>query len=197
MLGEADYGLTQQAHQGDSGRYVGDETLLVKFENRPYHDQTKSAEAGRPIFVEKPYIIIMQPGNKDSIIARPAREADKHRFPEHWRKFETRQNEDHIEGTLLSQWPALTRAQVEELKFLNVHTLEQLVGMSDSNAQGIMGIQGLKSKAKAYLEAASIQSAAEELAARDARIDQLIQANEALQARVEALESAEDDSSED
>lgn len=193
MLAEADYSLTEQAHQGESGRFIGDETLLVKFDYRPKHNQTKSAEAGRPIFEEVAYITIMQPGNKDSIVERPANEMDKQRFPKHWQKFEARQSQDHVEGTLLEQWPALTRSQVEELKYLNIRTLEQLVAMSDSNAQGIMGIQALRTKAKAYLEAADIQAAAEELAERDAKIDQLLKANEALMERVEKLEAEADE----
>lgn len=188
MLAEADYGLTAQAHDGHSNRFNGDDALLVRFFMRPHKDETQSREQGRPIFVEKPYIEIMQPGNKDSIVSRPARDSDRERFPKHWRKFEERQQEEHIEGTLLEEWPGISRAQVEELRYFNVRTLEQLVAMSDSNAQGIMGINLLKKRAEAYLEAAEIEAAAEELAERDARIEELEATLAKMAARIEALE---------
>jgi len=189
MLEEADYSLTEQAHLGDQGRYAGDEVLLVRFFNHPKLDQTKSSEAGRPISVEVPYVQIMQPGNKDSIIQRPATEMDKARFSRHWRKFQDNQTEDPVEGTLLEEWPGISKSQVEELRYFNVRTLEQLVQMSDSNSQGMMGINVLKQRAKSYLEAASVESAASEIAARDQRIKQLEEAMERLQAE-------QDDSSE-
>jgi len=190
MLEEADYGLTEQAHQGDQGRYAADEVLLVRFFNHPKLDQTKSAEMGRPIYKEVAYIQIMQPGNKDSIIQRPASEMDRARFPRHWRKYQENSDETLVEGTLLEQWPGINKAQVEELRYFNIRTVEQLVQMSDSNAQGMMGINMLKQKAKAFLEAATIESAATEIAARDARIKQ-------LEENMAKLLAEQDDSSED
>lgn len=192
MLQEADYGITEMAH-GDANRYQGDEVLLVRFFSAPIQDSAATLEAGRPIFKEVPYIEIMQPGNKDSIIQRPARDTDKHRFPKHWRAYQDRQSEDYIEGTLLEQWPGLNRAQVEELRYFNVRTVEQLASMSDSNSQGMMGINILRDKAKAYLEASRIESAAAALAEKDARIDQLVKALEDQGRRLAALEDGSDE----
>ena len=166
----------------NTGRHNGDETLLVRFYLHPKQNRVKSEAEGRPIFEDTDYIEIMQPGNKDSIIKRPATEMDKQRFAEHYRKYEARQSQDHIEGTVIDQAPFVTRAQVEELKFLNIRTVEQLAGLSDSNAQGIMGIQALKQKAKDWLESASDNATKEALAEQKA-------INEALLARLDALEN--------
>lgn len=160
---EAEMGLTQMAFEGATGRHKDDSSLLVKFYNHPKMDSVRSKEEGRPIYKEVPYIQIMTPGNKDSIIVRPATDMDKRRFPEHFRKFQARSTEDHVEGTRLEEWPAVTRSQVEELKFFNIQTVEQLAGAPDSNIQGIMGVGLLKQKAKTYLEASGTQKAAEEL----------------------------------
>jgi hypothetical protein len=154
--------------------------LLVKFYTAPKQNQTRSREEGRPIFEDATYIEIMQPGNKDSIIRRPATQRDKQRFAEHFRRYEARQAEDHVDGTLLSEWPAITRAQVEELKFLNVRTVEQLVAMSDSNAQGIMGIHLLKEKAAKFLDASKN-------AAQIERFEEIERRNAELEAKLEAL----------
>ena len=103
MIQEADNSLTSMAM--NTGRYNGDDTLLVRFFSHPRQNQSKSEAEGRPIFEDTDYIEIMQPGNKDSIIKRPATEMDKQRFAEHFRKYEARQSEDHVEGTLIEQAP--------------------------------------------------------------------------------------------
>lgn len=196
MLNEADYTMTEQAHSAGSnqGRYQGDESLFVRFFVRPKLDQKKSSEVGRPIYVDAPHIQIMQPGNKESIIERPANEMDKQRFARHWRAFQDRVDEDElVEGTRLEEWPGISRSQVEELKFFHVHTLEQLVAMSDSNAQGFMGINSLKQRAKAYLEAASDNAAAEQLAEAQRQNEELREQIAAMAERLEALEAEEDD----
>ena len=174
MLTEADSSLTTMAM--NSGRFHGDQYLLVRFFLHPWHNKQRSEEEGRPIYEEKTYIEIMQPGNKDSIVKRPATNMDKQRFAEHFRKFEARSTDEHIEGTLLSEWPGISRAQVEELKFLNVRTVEQLANIADSNAQNIMGIQGLKTKANKYLEDSKGSVVAAQLADLQEKYEALLEA---------------------
>jgi len=194
MLTEANYSMTDNAFGGSQGRNKGDDTLLVKFYKHPRFNQTKSHEAGRPIYDEDDYISIMQPGNKDSIIIRPAMDLDKQRFSVHWAKYKARQDDDQIEGTLLEMWPGVTRAIAEELKFFNVRTVEQLAGMSDVNGAKIMGINTLKQRAKAYLDLSDKTAAADALITANARIDELMAAVEALKAgrEVEEEEDEED-----
>ena len=158
----------------NNSRYHNDDRLLVKFFMHPRANQRKSKEAGRPIYEEIPYIQIMQPGNKDSIIIRAAREKDKHRFAEHYRKFEARESQDTVEGTRLDDWPAITRSQAEELKFLNVKTVEQLAGMSDVNAQNVRGLTLLKQKAVKFLKTSEANATAEKFADLEAKYESLI-----------------------
>jgi hypothetical protein len=172
MLTESNYSETDLAM--NNGRYHGDNTLLVKFFMNPKINSAKSAEAGRPIFKEVPYIQIMQPGNKDSIIIRPATEMDKKRFAEHFRKFEAREDQEAIEGTLLDEWAGITRSQCEELKYLNIRTVEQLSTVSDSNSQGIMGIGFLKEKANKYLTDTAGDATAEALSDLQAKYEALM-----------------------
>jgi hypothetical protein len=162
MLTESNYSETDLAM--NNGRYHGDATLLVKFFMKPKINEKKSQEAGRPIYEEKTHIQIMQPGNKDSIIIRAATKMDKNRFAEHFRKFEAREDQDVMEGTPLDEWAGITRSQCEELKYLNIRTVEQLSTVSDSNSQGIMGIGYLKEKANKYIEDTAGDATAEALA---------------------------------
>lgn len=182
MLNEAMHDTTDLAM--NNGRNHGDENLLVKFLTRPKQNQTKSKDAGRPIYEEVAYIQIMQPGNKDSIKLAPATERDKQRFPEHYRKYLAREDQDKTEGTLLSEWAGITRSQVEEFKYMNILTVEQLANVSDSNGQGIMGIGFLKEKALKFMEQAKdgvLSEALEEQRAINAK----------LLARLDALENDE------
>jgi hypothetical protein len=185
MISEAMHDTTDLAM--NHGRHHGDANLLVKFFLHPRLNQTKTAEAGRPIYIETPYIQIMQPGNKDSIVIRPATDMDKHRFAEHFRKFEARETEDHIEGTLLEEWPGVTRSQCEELRYLNIRTVEQLGGMADSNAQNVMGLNMLKQKAVKFLEDSAANATAEKFADLEAKYEALMAKLETPDASTEVL----------
>ena len=157
---EADLSLTQMAL--DTSGNAGDEHLAVRFVRQERLNESKSRTEGRPFFEECDYIEIRQPGNKDSVIKRPVRESDKNRFPRHWQAYQNRMSDDEIlQGTPLTEWPAMTRSQVEELRFLNIRTVEQLAEVSDSNTQGFMGLSLLKKKAAAYLDAAKETALAE------------------------------------
>lgn len=172
MPQEADMSLTEMAFNGNNARYIRDSQLYVKFYMGVKKDKKASLEAGRPIFKDVPFVQIMAPGNKDSIIDRPADDMDKARFAEQYKRFMANQ-EQTPEGTPLTEWPELTRSQIEEFKYMGVHTVEQLAGMSDGNAQGMMGLQALKQKAQAYLDGFNEKDA--KIAELEARLAQMEQ----------------------
>ena len=189
---EAEHGLTDLAM--NNGRYHGDENLLVRFYKHPRQVTDASKEAGRPIFKDTDYIEIMQPGNKDSIIKRPATQMDKNRFPEHFRKYEAREDQEAVEGTLLEEWAGISRSQVEELRYLNIRTVEQLAGTADVNIQGKMGLGPLKDKAVKYLETSKDGQIADRFAELEAKYEALLAgaAEEAPKKRGRPKKVAED-----
>ena len=162
---EAEMDITELAH--NTRRTQGDEYLAVKFYLQEQKDTQKSEEAGRPIFRDVEYIEILQPGNKDNIIRRPATKMDKSRFPQHYQMWKARtvDSQEQVVGTPLTEWAGITRAQAAELSFFNVKTVEQLANMADSNTTGMMGLQGLKQKAVKYLESSADQATVDALAA--------------------------------
>ena len=185
---EAAMGITQMAMGGANARYANDDHLLVRFYMHPARDKAESVKEGRPIFKEVAYVHIMQPGNKESIIHRKATDMDIARFAEHWRKFKAREDQTATNGTPLIEWPGITRSQAEELKFYNVLTLEQLVGMSDTNAQNFRGMGELKKRATAFLEVSKENAGAEALAAAERRNAELMETVAAMGERLAALE---------
>lgn len=168
---------------------AGDDALLVRFFIDAAKDDVASKEAGRPIYKDVEWIDIRIPGSKDNVVVRPARPGDRERFPRHYAAFKQRiGNAEKVVGTPLAMWPILTKAQVEELKFFNIHTVEQLVGCPDSTSMNFMGIQVLKQKARDYLAAA--QSAAP-LAALREEVDALKAQNTELIAELKKLRDAD------
>lgn len=131
----------------------GDEALFVRFHLKPRRDEAQSKLHGRPIFKNVEYIHIGAPGDKFSVIDRPATPRDRTRFRNHYRAFKESQTEVQT-GTPLEKWPMIDATQVEELKYFSIRTVEQLALMPDGNIPNVGNISHLKKQAADYLEAA-------------------------------------------
>lgn len=192
-LGEATFEMTQIA-MGEAVQREQDKKLLVVFSRRPHQNHVRSAEEGRPIYEEKDYVTIMVPGDKDTVIERVATEMDIARFSDRYEAFRRKQNQETVAGTPLAAVSFISRAQVKELEYFNIHTVEQLAELSDSNSQKFMGIQKLKQLAKDFLKAATEQapltSMRAEMEKKDEQIAALLKAVEDQGNRIKALEAA-------
>lgn len=185
---DADYSITEMAFNPERG----DERLHVQFYIHPKQNAAKSAAEGRPIFEDREYVRIVVPGDKDNIIERPANDIDRARFARQYDAFKRGASSEAVTGTPLSMWPQVTRAQVEELAYFKIHTVEQLAEISDGNAQNFLGMNSLRQKAKDFLAAAKdgsiVSKMREDLQERDSRIALLEDAIEKLKARLDELE---------
>jgi hypothetical protein len=108
-----------------------------------------------------------------------------------YRKWKATQ-EQVMEGTPLETIPFLNKAQVQELKALNIHTLEHLVNLPDTVKQRFMGAETLQKQAKAYAAQAKDTSHAvhlqKELDQRDALIGHLQKQMAELNMRFEMMQ---------
>lgn len=189
-LAEADYGMTDAAfNRGDKA----DERLLVQFSMYSHPDREETAKQGRPIFKEVPYVMIMVPGDKESIVHRPAWEKDYQRFPRQYQAFQNKKAQESVAGTPLRAVTFLTLGQVKELEYFNCYTVEQLANISDAHASKFMGIQKLKQAANDYLTAAKEVAPLTAIRAEiESKQSQLEAANVALAEqgkRIQALEA--------
>jgi len=179
----ADYSSPGMSGRGQDSR------LYVKFHMEASHNEEKSIEAGRPIFIDEEYITIMVPGDRD-IICRPVRSMDKQEYAVQYAAFKAGL-EQPTEGTPLSVLPFLTKVQVAELHAVNVKTAEQLRDMSDVLAQKFMGINSMRQQVGAFLEAAAGAAPAlklqAELEKRDNTIATLQAALDAQGKKIEEL----------
>jgi hypothetical protein len=181
---EADFETTAQAFS-DGNTSEGDKGLLVQFYTKAVQSKEKTVAEGRPIYDEKVYVRIMVPGDRDNIVDRPVQDSDLKRFNRAYSAFQQGRKEQY-DGTPLEAWPGISRSQVEEMKFFNVHTVEALAEMSDSNAQKFAGIYDLKRRAQAFLAAADENKFAEQMQAELSKRDEQI---EALKVEIENLRS--------
>jgi hypothetical protein len=110
---------------------------------------------------------MMMPGEKNVIIREPVWDQHLKRFPQQWQQFLAGEKEQVV-GTPLKVAPFLTESQVEELGFFKIRTIEQLADLSDTG-MNFMGAQELKNAAKRFIEKT--------------------RGNDALLARIEALEA--------
>lgn len=167
-------------------RDPGDAGLNVQFLEHSHFDDVQTREQGRPVFRMAEYIRITIPGNMNDNVFRPVRSTDFDRFPMQWAAYKNGKTQSI--GIPLTEWPQISRAQVDELAFFKVKTVEELAGISDANAQKFMGLNQLRQKAQLYLQTlkdeqpfATMQA---ELSTRDEKIDsltnQLTQAMEAI-----------------
>lgn len=160
--------------------------LHVEFYTEPVENPKESAKQGRPIFEDKEFVFVQIAGDPKNTFRAPAHSKGAggityaERFPDHYRLFKLDQDQQGASGTPLSEVPWLSAARREELKALKIFTVEALAQLDGSLLQRIgMGARELKNKAQAWLDSAADHAGearlAEELAARDAVIDELRQ----------------------
>lgn len=190
QMGEATIEQMDVIHQK---QHDSDKTLFVQFNMEPHQSQAKSAAEGRPIFEEREYIMIMVPGDKDSIVHRPASDMDRARFAERYERWKRKVGDQSAIGTPLKIVPWLTSSQVKELEYFNVYTLEALASLSDTHAQKFMGINALRQAAKdavqAAKDAAPLTAIRAELDAKDSELAAALQAIREQGDRIALLES--------
>lgn len=176
MADEDTMTLAYQTAQGEPYADIG--KLIVHFYMRAMKSEAQTLAAGRPMYEDKLFVRIIIPGDKDNIVDRETWEADFHRFPKQYEAFKRGQTEE-VTGTPLSVLaqmtpPLIAMAQVKELEYFHVRTAEQLLGMSDSLSQKIVGINELKKRIGGFIEhsksVAPLAQAKAELEKRDAQV---------------------------
>jgi hypothetical protein len=130
---------------------VADQRLYVKFYRDTLPDDVETKKQGRPIYRELDYVMIQSPGDLLKCVKRPVYPQDKVRFPNQWAAYAAGKDQEDTSGTPLAQWPGVSRAQVEELAYFKVKTVEQLASVADNVMQKFMGLTSLRQAARDWL----------------------------------------------
>lgn len=163
-----------------------DAGLFVQFTMEAIQDEEETIKQGRPIFHDREFIKIIPVGDKSTVICRPVKHTfdantppDPQRWPKQYEAFKAQQ-EQPLDGTPLTEWPPLSKSQVATLRAVNVHTVEALSQVSDTNLNNLgMGARELRDKALAYLAQAK----------DGAGFNQLQEENKNLKTQLEALQN--------
>jgi hypothetical protein len=163
--------------------------VAVGFGLLPVEDKKKSESAGHPVYVDKEFVKIVVPGDKQTVLCQPATDQHKQRFPKAYAAFKNRESKV-VEGFPIEQWPQVTRATAMTLKAIHIHTVESLAEVSDSNL-GNLGQQGrdLRVKAQAFVRQAKDSAAANALAVENQSLrDQMSAMQETFSTQLAELE---------
>jgi hypothetical protein len=174
--------IEELAENADNPRF-GDDRLGVIFYMRTEEDKERTLAEGRKCFRDREFVRIMIPGDRNPAADRRVQVTgneltdDRLRFPKQYARFKAQEAQPVHDGTPLALWPGIGGALVEELKYINIHTVEQLAGISDTYVGKIPMGQSLKQKAADFAQALKDQSVVNKLQMalddRDNQIDTL------------------------
>jgi hypothetical protein len=149
---------------------------------------------GKPHFGEFEFVTIRVPGDRKSEWYGRVTDEHRRRFPRAYNAWK-QGLEAPTEGTPLKECAWIGRAQVEELAFAHVKTVEQLAALSDAQLKGAVPMNGyvLREKAQRHLEQIAGAAPNEKLAAENAELKAnmaVMQANmDELLKRLSAVEA--------
>jgi len=173
----------------------------VKFELRSVEDREKSIEAGHVVFKDVAYAVITPQGGNLVVdrevtpwLADLNKRGDEN--AEHYEKiYEAWKagNDAPVDGTRIQDWPSITPAQVDQLKYANCLSVEDLAAANEGMLARIgMGGRALKQKAQAWLDSANnTGKSAEELQALRVRTEEQNETIETMKAKIAALEASQ------
>lgn len=177
-------GLESDVSNNNFGGAVAnpDAIMHVEFYMHAPVDKWESEKEGKTVRLkEQPFVRIMRPGDKDTILEVPVHEGHKARWPEKWLYFATKHgliegNLADVPGWKLAEWDELkdNAELVRDLEYKRFFTVEQIAGASDAQVQrlGMVGM-GLREKAKRALAEHMNAATKEAIEQRDKEIAEL------------------------
>ena len=180
----------------------------VEFESRTEEDRDATIKEGKFVAKEVDWAIIRALGSKDTVeknavewLEHIESQARNSSYPRDWAKFFREQYNEwknggdptKVNGMHVRNWASISRAQAEGLIAAGVYSVEDLAAANEQALQRIgMGSRALQERARAWLDSAQGNKAAEELAALRAQTTQQAETIDGLTKRVNELAAALD-----
>jgi hypothetical protein len=159
-------------------------------------DSAATEKAGTLRMREFERVRIHTAGDMNNAPVHPVTRELIERFPEAYARWKTSRTNDHIEGTSLAAWPIASKGFVQEMKALNIRSVEDLSVVSDGNIAKILNGREWREKAKAWLATNKDATSAMKYAAENERlredVEDLRAQVTALAARITAEEGSEE-----
>src|SRR4051812_39375598 len=118
-----------------------------RFYMKPIKNNFQSDLKGTPVFEDREFVEILVPGDRKTVWEGFVSAEHKGRWPREYAAFKAGQ-EVSVDGFALEEWPAITRSQVEELRFAHVRTVEQLATLPDDALNKTISMGGFSLREK-------------------------------------------------
>ena len=127
----------------------------AKFYIEAVKNNNKSREAGRDIFDDKVFILILCPGQMKGETRRPMQDKDKLEYPQAWADFQNGNKEPTVSGTPI-EYLGISPSRAKELRAVHIFTVEQMADCPDTAAKSVgMDFHTLKNRAAALVSKTS------------------------------------------
>jgi len=154
----------RQAHDAD----LKEKATLLR-DHHEIKDVYVVSPAGRPMYVDREFIRKIIPGDQGNVVVHHPTRAEIDAYRAQYERFKAGMAQVTT-GTPLDKLPGVSRAQVKELAYFNIRTVEQLAKVSDGNLQNIGPYMALRRKAQDWLATARGAAPIEEARAESARL---------------------------
>lgn len=123
----------------------------AKFYVEAVKNNNKSREAGRDIFDDKVFILILCPGQMKGETRRPMQDKDKVEYAQAWADFQNGNKEPTVSGTPI-EYLGIAPSRAKELRAVHIYTVEQMADCPDTAIKSVgMDFNTLKARAAALL----------------------------------------------
>lgn len=136
------------------------EGITPFFFEEPVKNETKTSEAGYPVYDSLPRVRLFVAGDPYNQVTHPLDDAQKERFPIEYKAWVEKKTAMHISGTPLRQWPLLGPAEIASFEEMKIFSVQALAQIPDSSLQRAYGLREWRDKAKAWLDSAGDHNAA-------------------------------------
>jgi len=174
----------------------GDDRLGIIFYEDVAEDAEQSLAQGRKVFRSIEMVKIMIPGERFPTIRKVQKTGnrgsdDSLRWPKQYRAFKEKLEQTVHSGTPLALWPRMRATLAEEMKYINIYTVEQLAELSDAHCQKVPKGYEWKQQARDFVNAMKdsgvVTRLQADLAERDNRISTLEEVVKDQGRRIEEL----------
>lgn len=182
----------------DTKIYTAADRTALRFYYEAVLNNYQTEQFGQARYDNVLFVEVMTPGSKESApileiervfceeagIAKPRRSTAYEKYAEQVEAFKRQSGEGAIDGTPVSNWPAIGPAMVKTLHGVNIYTVEQLADVADGNLPAIgMGAHQLREKARQYVASVSFSG-------NDEQVKRLTEENRLLRERLQLLEGS-------
>lgn len=177
------------------------QVVVPRFFRQEVETDQVDPDTGLKVFRSVEYVELLIPGDRGNAPVKRVTDEIRFQFRDAYERFKSSgaQHDMVGDGIPLKLWSGIKSEQARGLEQVNIFTVQQLAGLSDTNCSqpGTLGLRALRDKARQFLDAAretapvaALQAQIDELrkdaALKAQQLQEMIEKNTQLQSQVSA-----------